>query len=157
MLDEVAEPRHVTGAEGAEFTEPMRRLRTDTASVRTELTGGTSQGNDAVLLALGIHVGLVEKGDDTSFPAEPGEYAPAENAGGGGISGAVGHLVEIGSVQLIETDLRHSCGHGKRREQTVGHVVSRTTAGGGDIRCETPLTKHASAAAREAVRLSCQW
>ncbi|WP_392751724.1 hypothetical protein [Streptomyces sp. LN590] len=155
VLNGVTEPQHVTGAEGAKFTEPMRRLRTDMASVRTEGIGGTSQDNDAVLLALGIHVGLAEKGDDASSLGEPGEYAPVENASGGRISGAVGHFVEFSSVQLIETDFRHSCGHGKQREQTVGHVVSWTAAGGGDLRCETPLTKRASAAAREAVRLSC--
>ncbi|MFI5628357.1 hypothetical protein ACIA8E_03005 [Streptomyces sp. NPDC051664] len=157
VLNGVTEPQHVTGSEGAKFTEPMRRLRTDMASVRTEGTGGTSQDNDAVLLALGVHVGLAEKGDDTSSLGEPGEYAPVENASGGRISGVVGHFVEFSSVQLIETDFRHSCRHGKQPEQTVGHVVSWTAAGGGDIRCETPLTKHASAAAREAVRLSCHW
>ncbi|MFF2434014.1 hypothetical protein ACFVU4_07525 [Streptomyces sp. NPDC058107] len=157
VLNGVTEPQHVAGAEGAEFTEPMRRLRTDMASVRTEGAGRTSQDNDAVLLALGVHVGLAEQGDDTSSLGEPGEYAPVENASGGRISGVVGHFVEFSSVQLIETDFRHSCGRGKPREQTVGHVVSWTAAGGGDIRCETPLTKHASAAAREAVRLSCHW
>ncbi|WP_328626403.1 hypothetical protein OHA88_19065 [Streptomyces sp. NBC_00353] len=149
----VTEPQHLTGAKGAGFTQPMRRLRTDTASVRAD---GTSPDNDAVLLALGVHLGPAEKGDGTSGLGEPGEYAPVDN-GGGEFSGAAGHLVEFSSVQLIETDFRHSCGPGKHREEIVGHVVNWTSSGCGDIRCGTPLTKHASAAAREAVRLSCHW
>ncbi|MGW6098939.1 hypothetical protein ACWFRK_32375 [Streptomyces sp. NPDC055157] len=156
VLNGVTEPQHLTAAKGTEFTKPMSRLRTDMASVRTEGTDGTSPDNDAVLLALGVHLGLAEKGDETSGLAEPGEYAPVDNAGGE-FSGAVGHLVEFSSVQLIETDFCHSCGPGKQREQTVGDVVNWTSSGGGDIRCETPLTKHVSAAAREAVRLSCHW
>ncbi|MET7498216.1 hypothetical protein [Streptomyces sp900116325] len=154
VLNGVTEPQHFTGAEGAEFTVPMRRLRTDMASVRTEGTGGTSQDDDAVLLALGVHLGLAEKGDETSGLAEPGEYAPVDKAGGE-YSGAAGHLVEFSSVQLIETDFRRSCGRGEQRQQTVGHVVNWTSSGGGDIACETPLPEQASAAAREAVRLSC--
>ncbi|MGY5031765.1 hypothetical protein ACWC9U_12770 [Streptomyces sp. 900116325] len=62
VLNGVTEPQHFTGAKGAEFTVPMRRLRTDMASVRTEGTGGTSQDDDAVLLALGVHLGLAERG-----------------------------------------------------------------------------------------------
>ncbi|MFE4956930.1 hypothetical protein ACFRCW_23210 [Streptomyces sp. NPDC056653] len=157
VLNGVTEPQHLTAAKGTEFTKPMRRLRTDMASVRTEGTDGTSPDNDAVLLALGVHLGLAEKGDDTSWLGEPGEYAPVENASGEKNSGAAGHFVEFSSVQLIETDFRHSCGHGKQRKQTVGHVVNWTASGGGDIRCETPLRKEASAAAREAVRLSRHW
>ncbi|MGW5271074.1 hypothetical protein ACWEQP_00550 [Streptomyces sp. NPDC004044] len=156
VLNGVTEPQHLTATKGARFTQPMRRLRTDMASVRTEGTDGTSPDNDAVLLALGVHLGLADKGDETSGLGEPGEYAPVDNAGGE-FSGASGHLVEFSSVQLIETDFRHSCGHGKQRKQTVGHVVSWASSGGGDIRCETPLPKQASAAAREAVRLSCHW
>ncbi|MFJ7942632.1 hypothetical protein ACIQ6K_03010 [Streptomyces sp. NPDC096354] len=151
VLNGVTEPQHFTGAEGAEFTEPMRRLRTDMASVRTE---GTSQDDDAVLLALGVHLGLAEEGDETSGLGEPGEYAPVDNAGGE-FGGAAGHLVEFSSVQLIETDFRHSCGRGKQRQRTVGHVVNWTSSGGGEITCETPLPEQASAAAREALRLSC--
>ncbi|MFE7794372.1 hypothetical protein [Streptomyces sp. NPDC057460] len=156
VLNGVTEPQRLTATKGARFTQPMRRLRTDMASVRTEGTDGTSPDNDAVLLTLGVHLGPAEKGDETSGPGEPGEYAPVDNAGGE-FSGAAGHLWEFSSVQLIETDFRHSCGHGKQRNQAVGHVVNRTSSGGGDIRCETPLTKHASAAAREAVCLSCHW
>ncbi|MET8329218.1 hypothetical protein [Streptomyces sp. NPDC005181] len=155
VLNGVTEPQRFT-AKAAKFTEPMRRLRTDMASVRTDGTQGTAPDNDAVLLALGVHLGLAEKGDETSGLGEPGEYAPVDNAGGE-FSGAAGHLVEFSSVQLIETDFRHSCGPGKQGERTVGHVVSWTSSGGGDIRCETPLTKQATAAAREAVRLSCHW
>lgn len=156
VLNGVTEPQHLTTAKGTKFTKPMRRLRTDMASVRTEGADGTSPDNDAVLLALGVHVGLAEKGDETSGLGEPGEYAPVEGVGGES-SGVTGHLVEFSSVQLIETDFRHSCGHGKQRIQTVGHVVTWTATGGGDIRCETPLPKRAWAAAREAVRLSCHW
>ncbi|WP_326605583.1 hypothetical protein [Streptomyces sp. NBC_01800] len=156
VLNGVTEPQHLTAAKGTKFTKPMRRLRTDMASVRTDGADGTSPDNDAVLLALGVHLGPAEKGDETSGLGEPGEYAPVDNAGGE-FSGAAGHLVEFSSVQLIETDFRRSCGPGKQREQSVGHVVNWTSSGGGDIRCETPLTKHASAAAREAVRLSCHW
>ncbi|MET8124873.1 hypothetical protein ABZV67_14185 [Streptomyces sp. NPDC005065] len=103
MLNGVTEPQHLTAAKGTEFTKPMRRLRTDMASVRTEGTDGTSPDNDAVLLALGVHLGLAEKGDETSELGEPGEYAPADNAGGE-FGGAAGHLVEFSSVQLIETE-----------------------------------------------------
>ncbi|MFF0284995.1 hypothetical protein [Streptomyces sp. NPDC005262] len=154
MLNGVTEPQHFDGARTAEFTEPMRRLRTDMASVRTTGTGGTPQDDDAVLLALAVHLGLAEKGDETSGLGEPGEYAPVDNAGGE-FSGAAGDLVEFSSVQLIETDFRHSCGRGEQRQQTVGHVVNWTSSGGGDITCGTPLPKQASAAAREAARLSC--
>ncbi|MFB6708224.1 hypothetical protein ACFCW6_26330 [Streptomyces sp. NPDC056333] len=154
VLNGVTEPQHFTGAQGAEFTVPMRRLRTDMASVRTEGTGGTSQDDDDVLLALGVHLGLAEKGDEASGLGEPGQYAPVDKAGGE-YSGAVGHLVEFSSVQLIETDFRHSCGRGKQVHRTVGHVVNWTSSGGGGIACETPLSEQASAAAREAVRLSC--
>ncbi|WP_107063524.1 hypothetical protein [Streptomyces sp. NRRL B-24720] len=154
VLNGVTEPQHFTGAKVAEFTVPMRRLRTDMASVRTEGTGGTSQDDEAVLLALGVHLGLAETGDETSGLAEPGEYAPVDKAGGE-YSGAAGRLVEFSSLQLIETDFRHSCGRGRQRQHTVGHVVNWTSSGGGDIACETPLPERASAAAREAVRLSC--
>ncbi|WP_406429498.1 hypothetical protein [Streptomyces sp. NBC_01589] len=156
VLNEVTEPQHLTGAKGVRITQPMCRLRTDMASVRTEEGEGTSPDNDAVLLALGVHLGPAEKGDETSGLGEPGEYAPVDNAGGE-FSGAAGHLVEFSSVQLIETDFRHSCGPGKQREETVGHVVNWTSSGGGDIRCETTLPKQQWAAAREAVRLSCHW
>ncbi|MFD5059860.1 hypothetical protein [Streptomyces sp. NPDC058394] len=129
MLNGVTEPQHLTAAKGTEFTKPMRRLRTDMASVRTEGTDGTSPDNDAVLLALGVHLGPAAKGDETSELGEPGEYAPVDNDGGE-CSGAAGHLVEFSSVQLIETDFRRSCGPGKQREQTVGHVVNWTSSGG---------------------------
>ncbi|MET9470967.1 hypothetical protein ACFYWN_03110 [Streptomyces sp. NPDC002917] len=62
VLDGGTEPQHLTAAEGARFTQPMRRLRTDMASVRTEGTDGTSPDNDAVLLALGVHLGPAEIG-----------------------------------------------------------------------------------------------
>ncbi|MFJ9678619.1 hypothetical protein ACIRP2_11240 [Streptomyces sp. NPDC101194] len=152
VLNGVTEAQRVTAAKTVGADRPMLRLRTDMASLDTE---GPALGSDAVLGALAVHLGLADEGNpDAAGLDKPGEYPPLDT-GAGEFSGPAGHYVSYSAFQLIETDFRYSCGHGKQHEPTFGHVVTATAPVGGILRCEEPLRKHASAAAREAVRLSC--
>ncbi|RAJ67874.1 hypothetical protein K388_00617 [Streptomyces sp. KhCrAH-43] len=157
VLNGLTDPQCVEGKPGepVKMTEPMRRLRTDRASLETQ---GPRLDPQEVLFALSVHIGFADKGDDPgdgSGLGEPGEYAPVEGGGGeiSGMNGAV--LVDFSSLQLVETDFRYTCGSGERRERTTGHVVTWTYSSTGELRCGVPLPRDASAAAHEAVRLSC--
>ncbi|NEC69220.1 hypothetical protein G3I41_32255 [Streptomyces sp. SID9727] len=112
-----------------------------------------------MLFALGVHLGLVEKGDDPEMGsglAEPGEYAPVDPGGGeAGGSGRTLRLVYYSFISLVQTDYRYTCGSGEGRKTTTGHVVTWRNSGGGLVSCEEPLGKEASAAGHEAFRLSC--
>ncbi|WP_327369662.1 hypothetical protein [Streptomyces sp. NBC_01217] len=166
VLNGVTEPQRIT-AGPTRFSEPMRRLRTDMAYLRTD-GPKPDQGTVLLALALALHLGLADKEDkeeaaEAAEAAEdptggsglgaPGDYAPLDSAGGE-VSGP-GRLVQYSFFSLIETDFRHTCGPGGHREPTVGHVMTWNGAGSGILDCEEPLRKQASAAAREARRLSC--
>ncbi|MFJ4902332.1 hypothetical protein [Streptomyces sp. NPDC088727] len=153
VLNGVTKAQRVT-AKPARMTEPMQRLRTDQASFQSD--GPTLDSKD-VFLALSVHLGFAEKGDDADGGAglgEPGEYA-AVDEGGGEVSGRVARLVNFSSVSLVETDFRYTCPGVAASQPTTGHVVTWTGEGGGTIDCAMSLPKRASAAAHEAVRLSC--
>ncbi|WP_202540976.1 hypothetical protein [Streptomyces sp. SID2563] len=157
VLNGLADPQRITGKPGepVKLTEPMRRLRTDQASLDTQ---GPRLDPQEVLFALGVHIGFADKDEDPEDAAglaEPGEYAPVEGGGGeiSGMNGAV--LVDFSSLQLVETDFQYTCGSGERRERTTGHVVTWTSSSLGELRCGVPLPRKASAAAHEALRLSC--
>ncbi|WP_240799384.1 hypothetical protein [Streptomyces sp. A0958] len=136
------------------MTKPMRRLRTDQASLESD---DPKLDPHAVLFALGVHLGLADKGDDPqdwSGLGEPGAYAPLDE-GGGEAGGIDAPLVNFSGVTLVETDFRYTCGSGMNRESTTGHVLTWSSSGGGTLSCDEPLSKKASAAAHEARRLSC--
>lgn len=152
VLNGVTPAQRVTSGP-TELSGPMRRLRTDRASVESE---GPGLDSNTVLFALARHLGVADENDDPegwSGMGQPGDYAELDT-GGSEMTGD-GRLVEYSWISLVETDFRHRCGHGTTEEPTVGHVVSWTAGGAGILDCEEPLTKGASAAAREAVRLSC--
>lgn len=62
-------------------------------------------------------------------------------------------LVSFSYFKLIETDFRHTCAGGGK--PVIGHVSTWGPSGGGAVNCDEPLGKDASAAAHEAVKLSC--
>ncbi|WP_406092980.1 hypothetical protein [Streptomyces sp. NBC_01013] len=153
VLNGVADAQRVT-AEATKMVEPIRRLRTDQASLRSD---GPRPDAQDVFLALSVHLGFAEKGDEPEGGAglgEPGTYAPLDE-GGGEVTGHAARLVNFSSVTLVETDFRYTCGSRAHQEPTTGHVSTWTTSGGGILDCDEPLPKGASAAAREAGRLSC--
>lgn len=156
VLNGVTDAQRVSADPGrmVKMTEPMRRLRTDQASLESH---GPRLDAQDVLLALGVRLGFAEKGDDPqdgSGLAEPGAYAPVDE-GGGEAGGHAARQVNFSFVKLVQTDFRYTCGSGKGQEPTTGHVVTWAGPGGGTVSCEEPLPKDASAAAHEAVRLSC--
>ncbi|WP_239079402.1 hypothetical protein [Streptomyces sp. SID7909] len=158
VLNGLADPQRVARGSGkmTKLTEPVRRLRTDQASVVSQ---GPSLDPKQVLFALSTHLGFTEKGDDPDMGSglsEPGEYAEID-PGGGEASGShrTVRLISYSFVRLVETDFRYTCGSGEGRRTTTGHVVTWPSSGGGLISCEEPLDKKASAAAHEAFRLSC--
>lgn len=158
VLNGLAAPQRIPGRtkKMIKLTEPVRRLRTDQASLVSE---GPRPDERQVLFALAVHIGFAEEGDDPETGtglAEPGEYAPVDT--GGGEFGDTDRTVRLASfsfVRLVETDFRYTCGSGEGRETTTGHVVTWRSSGGGLVTCEEPLDKDSSAAAHEAVRLSC--
>lgn len=129
VLDGGTEPQHLTAAEGARFTQPMRRLRTDMASVRT----GRDRRNLAGQRRRAARARRSPRSGGDRGTRRRGranrENVRLSTTPHGEFSAAARHLVEFSSVQLIETDLRHSCGPGKQRNQAVGHVVNRTSSG----------------------------
>ncbi|MEU2026709.1 hypothetical protein ABZ565_31820 [Streptomyces sp. NPDC016469] len=158
VLNGLADPQRVTGGSSkmTKLTEPVRRLRTDQASVVSQ---GSRVDPKQVLIALSTHLGFTEKDDDPEMGSglgEPGEYAEIDS-GGGEASGSARtvRLVSYSFVRLVETDFRYTCGSGEDRRTTTGHVVTWPSSGGGLISCEEPLDKKASTAAHEAFRLSC--
>ncbi|WNI34054.1 hypothetical protein [Streptomyces sp. ITFR-6] len=156
VLNGVTEVQRVT-AEPTKLTAPMRRLRTDRASLESD---GPALDPHAVFFALDTRLGLTEKGeelDDTSGWSglgEPGAYAPLAE-GGGEFSGLAARLVSYSFVKLVEADFRYACGSGEGREPTTGHVLTWIVDGEGTLNCDEPLTKGTSAPAHEAERLSC--
>ncbi|WNI22672.1 hypothetical protein [Streptomyces sp. ITFR-16] len=153
VLNGVSDVQRVTGKR-TKLTEPVRRLRTDQASV--EAVGPRLDSRD-VLFALSVRLGFADKGGDPqdgSGLGEPGTYAPLDE-GGGEVGGHTARLVNFSFVKLVETDFRYTCGSGKGQEPTTGHVVTWGNSGGGVVDCDEALPKDASAAAHEAVRLSC--
>ncbi|MER6116847.1 hypothetical protein [Streptomyces sp. NPDC001743] len=145
-------------AEGTELTEPMRRLRTDRASLESD---GPRLDSKAVFYALSVRLGLADKGEDPedvedwSALGEPGSYAPLNEDGGWTSGGAAVRLVSYSAFEKVDADFRYTCKGGKDREPTVGHVLTWGRDLSGALNCEEPLSKAGSAAAREAVRLSC--
>ncbi|WP_328902132.1 hypothetical protein OHR86_21405 [Streptomyces sp. NBC_00441] len=152
VINGVAEAQSVTGS--GRVTKPVRRLRTDPASVVTE---GADLDPDLVLHSLGTKLGLVSADDDPkggSALGEPGTYAPLDEPLGqvSDVKGTV-RLVSFSYFKLIETDFRHTCAGGGK--PVIGHVSTWGPSGGGAVNCDEPLGKDASAAAHEAVKLSC--
>ncbi|MFJ7629468.1 hypothetical protein ACIQZN_23525 [Streptomyces sp. NPDC097595] len=152
VINGVAEAQSLTGS--ARVTKPIRRLRTDPASVVTE---GVDLDPDLVLHSLGTKLGLVSADDDPkegSALGEPGTYAPLDEPLGqvSGLKGSV-RLVSYSYFKLIETDFRYTCAGGG--DPVVGHVSTWGPSGGGAVNCDEALSKDASAAAHEAVKLSC--
>ncbi|MFK0097381.1 hypothetical protein [Streptomyces sp. NPDC091040] len=152
VINGVAEAQSVTGS--GRVTKPVRRLRTDPASVVTE---GADLDPDLVLHSLGTKLGLVSADDDPkegSALGEPGTYAPLDEPLGqvSDVKGTV-RLVSFSYFKLIETDFRYTCAGGGK--PVVGHVSTWGPSGGGAVNCDEPLGKDASAAAHEAVKLSC--
>ncbi|WP_329614093.1 hypothetical protein OG244_13490 [Streptomyces brevispora] len=153
VLNGVTDAQRVT-TEPTKLSEPMQRLRTDQASLEAEGPGLDSR---TVLFALGVRLGLVAQGDDPEGWAElgePGSYAPLD-AGGGEVSGHGARLVNFSAVTIIDADFRYACEGDEDREPTVGHLSTWGTTISGTLECGEPLPKDASAAAREAERLSC--
>ncbi|MEW1687649.1 hypothetical protein ACIQOF_29745 [Streptomyces sp. NPDC091265] len=153
VLNGVTDFQRVT-VESTKLTEPMQRLRTDQASLESD---GPRPDPRTVLFALSVHLGFSEKRDDPgdgSPLGKPGTYAPVDE-GGGKVSGHSGRIVSYSSVSLIDTDFRHTCGHGAKQPPTVGHVTTWSAAGGGVLDCDEPLDKNSSDPAHEAERLSC--
>lgn len=146
----------------SKMTKPMRRLRTDQASLESE---GPRPDAKAVFYALSVRIGLADKGEDPedlegwSGLGEPGAYAPLYDDGDW--TGGVGsRLVAFSAVEMVDVDFRYTCKGGKHREPTVGHVSTWGRDLSGALNCEDPLPEGASGAAREAalreaVRLSC--
>ncbi|MGQ4487568.1 hypothetical protein ACN6LM_004771 [Streptomyces sp. SAS_281] len=152
VINGVAEAQTLTGP--GSLTKPIRRLRTDPASVVTE---GADLDPDLVLHALGTKLGLVPADGDPkegSALGEPGTYAPLDEPLGlvSGGKGSV-RLVSFSHFKLIETDFRYRCAGGGK--PVIGHVSTWGSSGGGAVNCDERLDKDASAAQREAVRLSC--
>ncbi|MGC4944611.1 hypothetical protein ACLQ2N_00130 [Streptomyces sp. DT224] len=152
VINGVAEAQSVTGS--GRVTKPVRRLRTDPASVVTE---GVDLDPDLVLHSLGTKLALVSADDDPkegSALGEPGTYAPLDEPLGqvSDVKGTV-RLVSFSYFKLIETDFRYTCAGGGK--PVVGHVSTWGPSGGGAVNCDEPLGKDASAAAHEAVKLSC--
>ncbi|MER7723913.1 hypothetical protein [Streptomyces sp. NPDC096323] len=146
-------------AKGAELTKPMRRLRTDQASLESD---GPRLDSKAVFYALSVRLGLVDEGedsghlDDWSTLGEPGSYAPLDEDGGWTSSAAPVRLVSFSGFEKVDADFRYTCKGGKDREPTVGHVSTWGRNLSGAINCEEPLPEASSRpVAREAVRLSC--
>ncbi|MFB8084027.1 hypothetical protein [Streptomyces sp. NPDC055992] len=152
VINGVAEAQSLTGS--GRVTKPIRRLRTDPASVVTE---GVDLDPDLVLHSLGTKLGLVSADDDPkggSALGEPGTYAPLDEPLGqvSDVKGSV-RLVSFSFFRLIDADFRYTCAGGGR--PVIGHVSTWGSSGGGAVNCDETLSKDASAAAHEAVRLSC--
>ncbi|MCX0245816.1 hypothetical protein [Streptomyces drozdowiczii] len=158
VLNGLAAPQRIPGKSHTmvKLTEPVRRLRTDQASLDFQ---GPRPDQREVLFALSVRLGFAEKDEDPeagSGLAEPGQYAEIDSGGGEvGASGRTLRLAYFSFVRLVETDFRYTCGSGGGRRATTGHVVTWGSSGGGLISCEEPLDRTASAAAHEAFRLSC--
>ncbi|WP_327709035.1 hypothetical protein OG912_09950 [Streptomyces sp. NBC_00464] len=161
VLNGVTDAQLIT-AKPTKMTEPMRRLRTDQASLESE---GPRLDAKAVFYALSVRIGLADKGEDPedlegwSGLGEPGAYAPFYDDGDW--TGGVGsRLVAFSAVEMVDVDFRYTCKGGRHREPTVGHVSTWGRDLSGALDCEDPLPEGASGAAREAavreaVRLSC--
>ncbi|MYX66390.1 hypothetical protein GTW90_13860 [Streptomyces sp. SID8373] len=152
MINGVTEAQSLTRS--ARVTKPIRRLRTDPASVVTE---GADLDPDLVLHSLGTKLGLVSADDDPkggSALGEPGTYAPLDEPLGqaGDLKDGV-RLVSFSFFKLIDADFRYTCAGGG--QPIIGHVSTWGPSGGGAVNCDETLGKDASAAAHEAVRLSC--